>query len=75
MSDFTGPRKRTETQPDALQSVLKTITNLFKVKTVATLAIVFTLCYKTVQGIEVVNEFVMIATAIVTYYFTKDKKT
>jgi ribose/xylose/arabinose/galactoside ABC-type transport system permease subunit len=47
------------------------IANLFKVKTIVTLAVVFTFCYLTHRGIQLSNEFVMIATAVVTYYFTK----
>ena len=47
------------------------LANLFRVKTLITLVIVFTLCYKTLANIEITSEFVMIATAVVTYYFTK----
>jgi hypothetical protein len=57
------------------EQLLKNIANIFKVKTLVTLAVVGTLCYKTLTGIEITNEFVMIASAVVTYYFTKtDKK-
>ena len=55
-----------------LQKTLETLMALFKVKTIVTLAIVFTLCFKTFQGAEISSEFIIIATAIITYYFCKD---
>ena len=51
--------------------LLKNLANLFKVKTIVTLAVVFVFCFKALQGIEITSEFVMIASAIITYYFTK----
>ena len=51
---------------------LTNIANLFKVKTIVTLAVVFTFCFLTIRGINASGEFLMIATAVVTYYFTKD---
>ena len=53
------------------------LAEFFKVKTVVTLAIVFTFCHMTIQQLQLSSEFVMIATAVITYYFTSkdnDKK-
>ena len=50
---------------------LTNLANLLKVKTILTLVIVFAFCYKTMQSVEITGEFVMIATAVITYYFTK----
>ena len=54
------------------EKVLKGLAGLFKVKTIVTLAIVFVLCFKTLQGLEMSDAFIMIATAVVTYYFCTD---
>lgn len=56
-----------------MKKLLDNIADLFKVKTIITLSVIFALCYMTLRGMVLSNEFVMIATAIVTYYFTKDK--
>jgi len=53
------------------EQILTNIANLFKVKTIVTLVIVLTFCFLTLRQINVSNEFVMIATAIITYYFAK----
>ena len=45
------------------------IIELFKVKTIVTLAIVFTLCFLVIRGNYIPAEFLMIAAAVVTYYF------
>ena len=50
---------------------MRNLADLLKVKTIVTLVIVFTFCFKTLVGSEITSEFVMIATAVVTYYFTK----
>jgi len=49
---------------------LMNIANLIEVKTILTLVIVLSFCYKTLQGVELTSEYVMIASAVVTYYFT-----
>jgi hypothetical protein len=46
--------------------------NLFKVKTIITLCIVFTFCYLTIKGEFDGKDFLIIATAVITYYFTKE---
>jgi len=56
----------------AWQQLLTNLANLFKVKTIVTLVVVFTFCFKTVSGVGLSSEFVMIATAVITYYFTKN---
>ncbi|MCL2703754.1 MAG: hypothetical protein FWE91_09125 [Defluviitaleaceae bacterium] len=66
------PKKPPTAKPTAWQTVLINLANLLKVKTIVTLAIVFSLCFKTLNGIAITNEFVMIATAVITYYFTKE---
>ena len=55
-----------------LQYICMRIADLVKVKTIVTLAVVFTLCIKTLQGLEISSEFIMIATAVITYYFCRD---
>ena len=60
-----------KTIQDCLITLLTNWANIFKVKTVVTLAVVFVFCYMTVNEITVSAEFKMIATAIVTYYFAK----
>ena len=54
------------------QKIVEIIANFFTVKTVITLVIVFTFCFMTVQSKELQDAFIMIATAVVTYYFCKD---
>jgi len=56
-----------------MESVKENLASLLKVKTLITLLIIFVFCYKTLAGVEITSEFVMIASAIVTYYFAKDK--
>ena len=53
------------------EKLLTNLANLFKVKTVVTLAIVFTFCFLTIKEITISSEFMMIAAAIVTYFFAK----
>ena len=43
------------------------------VKAFVTLAIVFTFCFMTLRGMELPNDFVMIATATVTYHFCRGR--
>ena len=52
--------------------IIEIVAGFFKVKTVITLVIVFTFCFKALQGAELSDAFIMIATAVVTYYFCKD---
>lgn len=56
----------------ALETILNNIANLLKVKSIISIAVVFTTCYLTCQGTIEVAIFMSMATAIITYYFTKD---
>ena len=58
---------------DPFQQLLINLANLLKVKTIITLVIIFSLCYKTLQGVEITSEYIMIATSIITYYFANNK--
>lgn len=56
---------------EAGTTLLKNIANLFKVKTILSLAVIFTTCVLTFKNIISVEAFMAIASAIITYYFTK----
>lgn len=58
----------------ALETLLNNIANLFKVKTILSLAVILTVCILTFKGIISVEAFMAIASAIITYYFTKTEK-
>lgn len=57
-----------------LQTLLNNIANLFKVKTMLSLSVIFTVCILTFRNIISVEAFMAIASAIITYYFTKNDK-
>lgn len=50
---------------------IKNIANLFKVKTILSLAVIITTCILTFKGVVSVEAFMAIAGSIITYYFTK----
>ena len=50
---------------------IKNLANLLKVKTILSLAVIFTTCLLTYKNIISVEAFMAIASAIITYYFTK----
>lgn len=50
---------------------IKNLANLLKVKTILSLAVIFTTCVLTYKNIISVEGFMAIASAIITYYFTK----
>lgn len=54
--------------------LLKNIANLFKVKTILSLLVITTTCVLTFKGVVSVEAFMAIASAIITYYFTKTEK-
>ena len=54
-----------------LAELVLNIANLLKVKTIITLAIIFTFCHLTVTGVIGGSDFMIIAATIITYYFTK----
>lgn len=57
-----------------LETVLVNFANLLKVKTILSLAVIFTVCSLTFRGIVSVEAFMAIASAIITYYFNKKEK-
>lgn len=52
--------------------IIKAFARFLSLKTVITLVIVLTFCIRTLQGVEMPDAFVMIATAVITYYFCRD---
>lgn len=56
---------------EALILLLKNLANLFKVKTILSLLVITTTCILTFKNIVSVEAFMAIASAIITYYFTK----
>lgn len=50
---------------------LKNLANLFKVKTILSLLVITTTCILTFKNIVSVEAFMAIASAIITYYFTR----
>lgn len=56
---------------EALIVFLKNIANLFKVKTILSLCVIITTCILTFKEVVSVEAFMAIASAIITYYFTK----
>lgn len=56
---------------EAIRQLLLNIANLFKVKTILSLAVIITTCILTFKGVVRVEGFMAIASAIITYYFTK----
>lgn len=59
---------------EALILLLKNLANLFKVKTILSLAVISTTCILTYRNIISVEAFMAIASAIITYYFTKKEE-
>ena len=57
--------------PKALELLLKNIANLFKVKTILSLAVIVTICILTFKGTVSTEAFMAIGGSIITYYFTK----
>jgi len=56
------------------QHFTKKIADIFKVKTIVTLAIVFTFCFLTLTGREMNNEFMYIVFTVTAYYFATDNQ-
>ncbi len=57
-----------------LETIGINIANLFKVKTILSIAVILTTCILTYRNIISVEAFMAIASAIITYYFTKPEK-
>ena len=51
--------------------LFKNLANLFKVKTILSLAVIITTCVLTFKNVVSVEAFMAIASAIITYYFTR----
>lgn len=52
----------------------KGLLNLLKVKSIISLAVVFTTCFLTIKGELDTASFMALTGAIITYYFKKDDK-
>lgn len=59
---------------EAFKQLLLNFANLFKVKTILSLAVILTVCILTFKNVVSVEAFMAIASAIITYYFTKKEK-
>ena len=57
-----------------MNNLINAIVNLIKIKSIISIAVVFTACYMTIKGDLDVASFMALASAIITYYFTKDKR-
>lgn len=58
----------------AIEKLLINIANLFKVKTILSITVIITTCILTFKNAISVEAFMAIASAIITYYFTKKEK-
>lgn len=59
---------------EAFKQLLLNFANLFKVKTILSIAVILTVCVLTFKNVVSVEAFMAIASAIITYYFTKKEK-
>ena len=51
--------------------LITAVVDLLKVKSLITIAMVFTTCYLALQGVISVEVFISLVASIITYYFTK----
>lgn len=56
------------------ETLLINIANLFKVKTILSILVIVTTCILTFKNVVSVEAFMAIASAIITYYFTKKEE-
>lgn len=56
------------------QTLGTNIANLLKVKTILSISVILTTCILTFHKVISVEAFMAIASAIITYYFTKPEK-
>lgn len=54
-----------------METLIKNLANLLKVKTILSLAVIITTCVLTFKNVVSVEAFMAIASSIITYYFTK----
>lgn len=59
---------------EAFTLLLKNIANLFKVKTILSFLVIITTCVLTFRNLVSVEAFMAIASAIITYYFTRTEE-
>lgn len=59
---------------EPIKQLLYNIANLFKVKTILSLAVIITICILTFKEIVPIEAFMTIASAIITYYFTRKEE-
>lgn len=59
---------------EAGKKFIENLANLFKVKTILSLCVIITTCILTYRNVISVEAFMAIASAIITYYFTKPEK-
>ncbi len=59
---------------ESLKQLVLNIANLLKVKTILSIAVILTVCILTFKNVVSVEAFMAIASAIITYYFTKKEK-
>ena len=57
-----------------IEIILINLANLLKVKTILSLAVIFTVCKLTFNNVVSVEAFMSIASAVITYYFTKSNE-
>ena len=57
-----------------IEIILINLANLLKVKTILSLAVIYTVWKLTFNNVVSVEAFMSIASAIITYYFTKQNK-
>ena len=55
------------------KKLLSNIADLFKVKTILSLSVIFTTCILTFKGMISTESFMAIAGSVITYYSTKNK--
>lgn len=59
---------------EALERLLTNIADLFKVKTILSLTVIATTCFLTIKEVIDPATFMALASAIITYYFTRKEK-
>jgi hypothetical protein len=58
----------------ALIKLVENIADLFKIRSIISLLVIITSCIMTLQGKMEVATFIALASAIITYYFTRKDK-
>ncbi len=56
---------------ESAEKIINNLADLLKVKTILSLCVIITTCILTFKGVISVEAFMAIASAIITYYFTK----